>query len=133
MPGFRALLRPFRRDKKADFSAGDVVATVQAAVGQILGTKAASDFNGGEIPWRPEMGSWIDILRHRKNDAALQELARVYVVDAISRWEPRARVRSVLVAPAEGSNAVRIRITYDIVMSDGKGIIAEGVEEMARV
>jgi uncharacterized protein len=83
------LLRPFRRDQKADFAAAGGGALIRSAVGQILGTVGSSDFTQGELPWRTEFGSLLHLLRHQKNDRVLQELARVYVVDALKRWEPR--------------------------------------------
>lgn len=89
------LLRPFRRDLKADFAADGGEKVIRSAVGQILGTMAGSDFTQGEVPWRTEFGSLLHLLRHQKNDAVLQELARVYVVDALKRCEPRVIVTSV--------------------------------------
>jgi uncharacterized protein len=58
----------------------------------------SSDFTQGELPWRTEFGSLLHLLCHQKNDRVLQELARVYVVDALKRWEPRVVVTSVQIA-----------------------------------
>jgi hypothetical protein len=39
--------------------------------------KQPSAFARGEIPWRPERGSALPLLRHHGNDATLQKLARL--------------------------------------------------------
>lgn len=92
------LLRPFRRDQRADFAEAGGGALIRSAVGQILGTVGSSDFTQGELPSRTEFGSLLHLLSHQKNDRVLQELARVYVVDALKRWEPRVVVTSVQIA-----------------------------------
>ena len=48
-----------------------------------------------ELPWRTEFGSLLHLLRHQRSAAVLEELARVYVVDALKRWEPRVVVTAV--------------------------------------
>jgi hypothetical protein len=101
------LLHPFQRDRRSDFVSGTGEALVRAAVAQILGTACTSEFTPGEIPWRTELGSLLTLLRHRRNDAVLQELARVYVVDALKRWEPRVHVSSVEIEREQARDAVR--------------------------
>ncbi len=86
------LLRPFRRDEKQDFANGGGVLLVVSAVGQILGTRAASEANQGELQWRPEFGSLVHLLKHRNNNAILRELARTTSMEALDRWEPRANI-----------------------------------------
>jgi phage baseplate assembly protein W len=127
------LLRPFRRDLKADFAATGGAAVVQSAVGQVLGTVGASDFTQGELPWRTEFGSLLHLLRHQKNDVVLQELARVYVVDALKRWEPRVLVTSVDVAreQQDGENVLAIRLRYNVISTNtpGNNVILSGIEQ----
>jgi len=79
------------------------------------------------------MGSSLDLLRHRKNDVALQELARVYVVDALKRWEPRVQVTSakVIFEREQGVDVLAIRFRYDIVTSGT--VILLGLEQAVRV
>jgi phage baseplate assembly protein W len=131
------LLRPFRRDRKADFAAAGGEALLRSAVGQILGTMASSDFTQGELPWRTEFGSLLHLLRHQKNDAVLQELARVYVVDALKRWEPRVQLTSVQVTRERdrGENVLAIRLRYNIISANvpGNNVLIEGVEQALRV
>src|ERR1041384_6618108 len=110
------LVRPFRRDGRADFLAAGGEAVIRSAVGQILGTGGASEGKPGELPWRTDFGSLLHRLRHQRNDSVLQELARVYVVDALKRWEPRIIVTAVTVQREEhdGENVLAIQIRYDV-------------------
>lgn len=131
------LLRPFRRDRKADFAAAGGEALVRSAVGQILGTMASSDFTQGELPWRTEFGSLLHLLRHQKNDAVLQELARVHVADALKRWEPRVQLTSVQVTRERdrGENVLAIRLRYNIISANvaGNNVIVGGLEQTVLV
>jgi len=131
------LLRPFRRDRKADFAAAGGEALVRSAVGQILGTMASSDFTQGELPWRTEFGSLLHLLRHQKNDAVLQKLARVHVADALRRWEPRVQLTSVQVTRERdrGENVLAIRLRYDVISASvpGNNVIVAGVEQIVRM
>lgn len=131
------LLRPFRRDLKADFAADGGERLVRSAVGQILGTIASSDVTPGELPWRTEFGSLVHLLRHQKNDAVLQELARVYVIDALKRWEPRVVVTSVHVSRErqEGDDVLAIRLRYDLISRNtpGNNVILPGIEQTLRL
>jgi len=127
------LLRPFRRDRKADLAAGGGEALIRSAVGQILGTMAGSEYTQGELPWRTELGSLLHLLRHQKNDAVLQELARVHVVDALKRWEPRVQVTSVKVTRErqDGESVLAIRLRYNIISANtpGNNVILAGIEQ----
>lgn len=113
----RGIIRPFRRDGKSDFMADGGEAAIRSSVGQILGTMAGGEEGGGELFWRPEFGSRLHLLRHKRNDAVLQELARVYAVDALKKWEPRVQVKSVEVTreTQEGENILAVRLRYDVV------------------
>jgi len=131
------LLRPFRRDQKADFAAAGGEQLIRSAIGQILGTAGSSDFTQGEVPWRTEFGSLLHVLRHQKNDSVLQELARVYVVDALKRWEPRVVVTAVQAARDRHDvvNVLAIRLRYDIISTRGPGnnVLLSGIEQAVRV
>ncbi len=128
----RGLLAPFRRDRKSDFASGEAEVLIQSAVEQILGTQASSDFAQGELPWRPEFGSLLFVLRHQRNDTALQELAKVYVADALARWEPRIQLKAVRVSRAPGSdNQLEIRLSYNIIQRNtaNNQVILENIEQ----
>lgn len=131
------LLRPFRRDLKADFAADGGERLIRSAVGQILGTMAQSDVTQGELPWRTEFGSLLHLLRHQKNDAMLQELARVYVVDSLKRWEPRVAVTSVKATreTQDGANVLSLRIRYNLISvnTTGNNVLLAGIDQSVRL
>lgn len=129
------LLHPFQRDRKSDFAAAGGEALVRSAVSQILGTMGASDYTQGEIPWRTEQGSLLSLLRHQQNNIALQELARVYVEDALRRWEPRVQVKSVDTTRDrnQGDNVLTIRIRYDVVSPSSGNVVISNVEQTVKI
>lgn len=113
------LLRPLRRDQKQDFASGGDVRLIKSAVGQILGTMSSAPGMQGEIPWRPEFGSQLYRMRMSLNDVELQAIGRRFVAEALTRWEPRIRIKrthftqhSVL---PEINNVLAITVFYDIV------------------
>lgn len=126
------LLRPFQRDGRADFSAAGGEALIRSAVGQILGTIGASEITPGEIPWRTDFGSLLYRLKNQKNDTVLQELARVYVVEALKRWEPRIIVTDVAVGRLrqDGENVLAIRVRYNVISTNtpGNNVILSGID-----
>ena len=128
----RGLHRLFQRDGRSDFAAASGEQLIRGAVAQVLGTLGASDTTPGELPWRTEFGSLLNRLRHQKNDAVLQELARVYVVEALKRWEPRVVVTAVEIRRErqDGENVLAIRISYAIVATGATGetVVRQGEE-----
>lgn len=120
------LTRPFQRDQRSDLAAAGDERLIRSCVGQILGTVGSSEFTQGELPWRTEFGSLLYLLRLQKNDNVLQELARVYVVDALARWEPRVVVSSVQVARElqVGESALVIRLRYSVTSANTPGVLA---------
>lgn len=131
------LIRPFRRDGRADLLAAGGEEVIRSAVGQILGTVGASEMTQGEIPWRTEFGSLLHRLRHQKNDSVLQELARVYVVDALKRWEPRIVVTAVQIGreQRDGENVLAIWVRYDVISMNtpGNNVILPGIVQTVRL
>jgi phage baseplate assembly protein W len=127
------LLPPLWRDRKNDFASAGGEALVRASVQQVLGTVGASDFTQGELPWRTELGSLLFLLRHQKNDVAVQELAKVYVADALRRWEPRVVVTSLRAKRLEDGedNKIVIRLRYNVIQRNvpGNNVILEGIEQ----
>ena len=73
------------------------------------------------------------LLRHQKNDRVLQELASVYVVDALKRWDPRGGGDAVQVAreQQDGANVLAIRLRYNVISTNvpGNNAILSGVEQ----
>ena len=104
------LLIPFRRDRKRDFASGTGADLLRSKVLQALATEGATPVSQGELPWRTAFGAGLERLRHQRNDAALAELARVYVRDALRRWVPSAEVTSLEVTRYDSSLTLRLRV-----------------------
>src|SRR5512144_108751 len=117
------LTRPFQRDLRSDFVTAGGEQLTRSAVGQIRGTVGSSDFTQGELPWRTDFGSLLHVLRHQRNDTVLQELARMYVVDALKRWEPRVVVTSVQITREQhdGENVLAIHLRYNVISTNTPG------------
>lgn len=111
----QGLLLPFQRDLKQDFANAGGVELVKACVKLVLGTQANSEFAEGELPWRPEFGSRLYLLRHQKNGPMLTAMATVYVTEALARWEPRVLLRSVRATFDNSQRALQIRVLYDVI------------------
>jgi len=130
----RGPIRPWRRDQKRDWTMASGGPLVASAVGQILGTKAATPTTAGELPWRDEFGSKLHLLRHRNIDETVIELARRYAADALNRWEPRARITNVEVfqedVPGRKQTAMVVRVKSDLIGSNstGNAVLLSGVE-----
>jgi hypothetical protein len=87
-PAPKGVVPPFRRDRARDFVVGEGPALLRAKVLQILLTEGDTAQSSGELPWRTSFGSGVHLARHVRNDAALAELTRVRVRDALVRWLP---------------------------------------------
>ena len=104
------ILLPFRRDKKRDFATGSGEALLASKVRQALLTEGATARSAGELPWRTSFGAGLALLRHQRNDAALKELARVYVRDALKRWVPGAQLVHLDVEQDGPALTLRVRV-----------------------
>lgn len=122
----RGITLPFRRDNQSDFANDQGVGLVSSAVRLVLGTVCGSDSSQGELPWRTEFGSLLQLLRMRNNSPALAELARTRVVGPLQRWVPSVRVRSVLVTQKDDTTTISIR--WDIVDPTGTKVVIPGLE-----
>ena len=103
------LLTPFRRDRKRDFASGSGGDLLASKVLQALMTHGATPRSSGELPWRTSFGAGLELLRHQRNDAALAELARVHVRDALRRWVPEAELVEIVVTREDSSLQLRVR------------------------
>ncbi len=101
---------PLRRDLKRDFAATDGAELLASKVRQVLATEGATSRSSGELPWRTSFGSAVHLLRHQRNDAALAELARVYVREALRRWLPDVQVVNVSIESVDNTLAVVVRL-----------------------
>ena len=122
----KGLLRPFRRDGAGDFNCASDISLVRSNVGQVLGTICSSAETAGEIPWRPEFGSLLHLLRYRNLDEVTLELARVHVTDAINNWVFRVRVTDTKVRADLDNYTLIIRVTYDVLGNNRRSVLASG-------
>jgi phage baseplate assembly protein W len=117
------LLRPFQRDQKNDFAQGSGNDLLKSRIGQILGTEE------GELAYDSAFGSKLHLLRHRGatfDQETTDELARFYVVDAVRRYERRARITKVAVRRTSAGNGEEIHVKF--VPIDARGN-AQGPED----
>lgn len=124
------LIEPFQRDQKNDFAQDGGLRLVESSIRQILGTRGASPAMQGELPWRTKFGARFALLVNANNDSVTQELARVYAMEALSRWDSRVDVKNVTVSPSSspvgGARSVlKVEIEYAVRQPNG-GVLAEG-------
>jgi len=103
------LLTPFQRDQRSDFASGTGWDLTLSKVAQILGTAGDTETTVGELPWRSEFGSGIQLLRHRNNSEVLGEVARVRFETALARWAPGICVSSV--EPVRDGEKLTLRVS----------------------
>lgn len=101
------LLRPFRREH-GDFAHGSGSALLRSDLGQVLGTMAASGAFRGELPWRPDAGSKVYLMRHRKGTETEAERARLHALEALRSQLPGARVTSVESTVRDSVTEIRV-------------------------
>ena len=129
----RGLLAPFRRDRKRDFASGDGEELLASKVLAVLATEGATARCSGELPWRTAFGTPLQLLRHRNNDIALGELARVYVRDALARWLPEVKLLAenmILRVAAKRMNddSITFGMGFDQEREADEQVIVNGVE-----
>ena len=85
---------------------------INESIRQILGTTP------GERVMLPEFGSRLNELLFEPNDAILKALARVYVVDAIRRWDKRIIIKDVQINNSPENveqGLLNIHIAYTVI------------------
>lgn len=111
------LIQPLRRES-TDFSVANGIPLVEAAIQQLLGTRAAVGKNVGELPWRPNFGSKFWVLRHRPQNAHTEQEARGYAKEAML-LEPRAEITDVAVETNRGEQQGELRIAANYAIISG--------------
>lgn len=122
----RGLTAPLQRDGRGDFATATGDDLLRSNVRLILGAIASSPYTRGELPWRPEFGSLLYILRFRNNNETLRQLAQEYVIDAIQTWEPRVSVTDVRIRQNIGEGTLEMIVRYDV-LNRQRDTIAQGV------
>ena len=91
------------------------VAKVEESIRIILGTQY------GERVMRPQFGANLKSLAFAPNNLSTASLARYYVTEALTRWEPRIEVLDVLVTndTRSGTAVLVIDIRYQLRATPG--------------
>lgn len=98
---------PFRFTSAQDFANAEGVDLVRSDLMELMGIEE------GEVPWRPDLGTRLNRLRQRSNTQALGALARVSIDRAVSRFEPRIRVKAVS-SPKPINNKMELDLEYEV-------------------
>lgn len=101
------LLFPFRRDEKHDIASAEGDALLEAKARLALSVLGAGPRSYGELKWRTNFGSQLQLVRHKNNTVELQALAEAYVQQALDKWLPGAQ-SSVTVLRVE--DKIRFRV-----------------------
>lgn len=106
------LITPFERGGN-DFKAAGGIELVKAAVRQVLFTRGESPISTGEIPWRPDFGTPLDLLRFQPNDEILREIAFLSMARSIDLHEPRVRLVDVEIEQKD--TTFTMRMSFDTI------------------
>ena len=82
------------------------VRRVEESMAIILGTQH------GESAMRPDFGSNLMSLVFAPNNAATANLARLYVEEGLTRWEPRIEIEGVTVENDDRNARLLITVAY---------------------
>lgn len=110
MDVLRNLLIPFKRDRKSDFASGTGEELLRSKARQALMTDGATEYSAGELMWRTSFGSRLTLLRHKRNNEVLLELARVYVRECLRRWVPTAELTNIEIVQIDSKVFMRLSL-----------------------
>ena len=114
----RGLSLPFRRDGKNDFASATGMDLLRSKVEMLLCTAL------GELPWRTGFGTGLAMLRHRASGAALEELCRIRVRDALRTWMPSVELVSLAVNRDASSGMLILRVKVREGVSEASAEVA---------
>lgn len=98
---------PPRLDSRGRIELVELDADIEESIRIILMTRK------GERPMRPEFGSELHTLVFAPNNPATCGLARRFVTEALTRWEPRIELQNVDAEPDENHpERMMISISY---------------------
>lgn len=99
-------LRPFGRDQKIGMA---VVGGDDLLVSRIEAIVASS----GELPWKPDLDGRVDRLRHQGNTPMREQFARIYVTEAVDKFEPGVRVLDVKAVDTADASTIGLVVTAE--------------------
>lgn len=106
--GFPLELAAPTTDKTRGLAESGGVAKIAESIEIILGTQY------GERLMRPQFGCNLRSLVFAPNDSATANLARYYITEGLTRWEPRIEVLDVSVANDVSGVQLDIEINYRV-------------------
>ena len=106
------IICPFQRDGKNDFANADGKRLLSSDIGELLGVLGPTPTKPGELPWRTDLGSRLNTLRHRRLHAEMiRATAEQMTAGPVRQWEPRVRPGRTYIT-TEDDNTMRIRFSY---------------------
>ena len=109
----KSIAHPFQRDGQRDFAAAAGRRLLFDKVKQVLLTWGPSHLAPGEMPWRTDFGSALHLLPHTLWDDTTAEIARTYVLRALSLWFPELQVTDVRSHSVDGRVTLEVDIAHD--------------------
>jgi phage baseplate assembly protein W len=104
----RGLSFPLRINVQGELKTEDGDRNLEESIATILNTKL------GERVYRPNFGSRLSDLTFAPMNPQTILLARIYVVEALNRWEPRIKVTGVYAEPDPIRGRLDLKILYEI-------------------
>lgn len=105
---YKGLVLPVAKWSGGYFTTRSTKDLIRSSVRMILHTRL------GERVMLPEFGSRLHELAFEPMDDILKQLARTFVIDAITRWEPRVTLRDVKITTDSDNSRFGIVVVYTI-------------------
>lgn len=74
--------------------------------------------NRGERVYRPDLGSDIRRVLFEPMTPQMSSQLKMYITDAVEKYEPRAKLVDVVVLPVEAQNTYYVTINFEIINSN---------------
>lgn len=97
---------PMKTNVQGSFQLSSHIASLEESIRIILGT------NLGERVYRPNFGSRLSEVMFEPMNTQVLMLIRLYVKEAIEKWEPRLVLKEVITEPNPSTGSVSINIIY---------------------
>ena len=102
------LAYPISTDIRGNFRLSSDFVNIEESIDIILRT------NLGERVYRPDFGSRLSELSFEPVNSETLLKIRLYVEEALGRWEPRIKLKKVIAEPNSEKNTISIEIIYQI-------------------
>ena len=102
------LAYPVGMDIRGNFALSSDAENIEESINIILRT------NLGERVYREDFGSRLSELSFEPVNSETLLKTRLYVEEALSRWEPRIKLKKVIAEPNSEKNTINIKIIYQI-------------------